>query len=361
MNNEGLTNIANVLSESPILKNASSNLKYEDFAGICFVPSTNVLVEDLIDCGSFALLVGESNSGKTFLALDMSLAIARGRNWMGKDVKQGAVLYIAAEGGGNVKKRVQAYKQEFGFKSKPLPFRLAFGTIDLRNSSADVWTIIEAAKNTEAFYATPVRLIVIDTLNRALSGGDENLSSDMGTFIKNIDLIRQHTGATVLVIHHTGKDTKKGARGHSSLKGAIDTELSLEKARNGSSIVKATKQRDYEMNEPIYFQLKTIELDLVDSAKIFTSCVVLPKESNLANAVEKPKLNEVPRNALERLKSLPKNSQGEVVIEVWRKDFIEKHYGHSPKQTQSSAFLNAKQNLADLGYIELRGENVFIF
>jgi hypothetical protein len=73
----------------------------------------------------------------------------------------------------------------------------------------------------------PIRLVVVDTLSRAMAGGNENAPDDMSAFIRNIDRIRQETGAHVLIVHHCGKDAAKGARGHSCLRAATDTKIEL--------------------------------------------------------------------------------------------------------------------------------------
>ncbi len=83
-------------------------------------------------------------------------------------------------------------------------------------------------------------LIVIDTLFRSLGGGDENSGVDMGRFVTHADTIREATRAALIAIHHTGKDEARGARGHSSLLGALDTEIFV----SGEGVLTVTKQRD---------------------------------------------------------------------------------------------------------------------
>ena len=74
-------------------------------------------------------------------------------------------------------------------------------------------------------------LVVIDTLARALAGGNENAPEDMGALIGNAKRIQEATGAAVLFVHHSGKDTSRGSRGHSSLKGAADLEIEVTRTR----------------------------------------------------------------------------------------------------------------------------------
>ena len=94
----------------------------------------------------------------------------------------------------------------------------------------------EAAKSTNKMRAStqpgevvveagPLAIVVIDTLNRVMPGGDENSSEDMGAVIAAAKLIEREFDCVVLFVHHSGKDEAKGSRGHSSLKGATDAEI----------------------------------------------------------------------------------------------------------------------------------------
>src|SRR5205085_7024209 len=107
----------------------------------------------------------------------------------------------------------------------------------------------------------PVELIIIDTLSRVLAGGNENAPDDMGSFVRNVDRLRADTGAAVLVVHHTGKDTSRGARGHSLLHAATDTEIETSKDDvSGVYTAKVTKQRELPTEGALSFSLRQIEL-----------------------------------------------------------------------------------------------------
>ena len=81
----------------------------------------------------------------------------------------------------------------------------------------------------------PVRLIVIDTLNRNFGGADENSTKDMTAFVSNLDLLRAEHGATILVIHHSGHTNSGRSRGSSVLYGAVDANMQV--ARNRDTVV----------------------------------------------------------------------------------------------------------------------------
>jgi hypothetical protein len=223
------------------------------------------LIESWLDQGTLAVMYGDSNAGKTFVALDMAFHIAAGRPWMGCDVEQGDVVYVAAESGLSVQKRIMALRLRHGIVGD-VPLWVVPCPVDLLDPEADTQGLIDLVRETTGGRA---RLVVIDTLSRAMAGGNENASEDMSSFVRNCDRIRVAVGATVLIVHHNGKDASKGARGHSSLRAATDTELEI---RDG--LILATKQRDGEMRKPLAFGLEVVELGVNARGKMMTSCVV---------------------------------------------------------------------------------------
>lgn len=224
------------------------------------------LIDDYLDQNTLSIMYGESNSGKTFAALDMAFHIAAGLPWNGKNVKQGAAFYVAAEGGRGVLDRVLALKKQHGLTEDDyIPLFIAPCGVDLRTPNADTKPLIDAILS----YGIPAAIIVIDTLSRALAGGNENDSVDMGSFVKNCDKIRETTKAAVMIIHHSGKDTAKGARGHSLLRAAVDTEFEIAEDQ-----LRTRKQRDMEMLAPLPFKLRVQELGVNHRGKALTSCTV---------------------------------------------------------------------------------------
>ena len=139
--------------------------------------------------------------------------------------------------------------------------------------------LIELCKSIEAEKGEPIAMIVVDTLSRAMAGGDENGPTDMTSFIANLDALRDVTGAHIMIVHHSGKDTAKGARGHSSLRAATDTEIELQ-VEQGIRTATATKQRDLEPQEPIVFQLKVHELGKDEDGDPVTTCTIQPADAD---------------------------------------------------------------------------------
>ena len=224
---------------------------------------------------ALVLMIGAPGCGKTFLGGDLAVHIASGTPWRGHAVAQGLVVYVVLEGAASAENRFCASREVGQFKPG-IPLILTSGPLNLRNP-VDVLRLVELIRAGEAEHGVKVVAVFIDTLSRALCGGNENDSEDMGAGIAGADTIRLATGATVFLIHHTGKDESRGARGHSSLKGAIDTEIEVTKT-GSVHLATVTKQRDLVSGARYAFMLHVVELGRDADGDPVTTCVVKPAE-----------------------------------------------------------------------------------
>lgn len=237
--------------------------------------SSAYIVKGVMDDGAMSVIYGPSNSGKTFFALDLVFHIATGRQWRNRRVNQASVLYLAAEGGKGVKNRIAALRSTHRLTG--VPFALRRAGLDLLQSEADLQHVYDLAKQVKARAPDKPQIIVIDTLSRIMAGGDENSAADMTALIRNIDAIREATGAHIVLVHHTGKDTARGARGHSSLRAATDTEIEVGvvgEDGDESRAAMVTKQREHQGGEIFAFTLKAVHLGTDEDGDEVTSCIV---------------------------------------------------------------------------------------
>lgn len=236
------------------------------------VLTDDYMVKGLLSANTMSVIYGPSNSGKTFFAMDLAYRISAGIYWHGRRVKRSSVLYLATEGGNGVANRVVALRdahgegEHFFIRRKPL---------DLLANDNDANLIVDIVNGIKEHTGIPGSLVVIDTLSRAIAGGDENGAQDITSVIKRCDIIREKTGAHIMLIHHTGKDTSRGARGHSSLRAAVDTEIEIVEAEEGQEIRKAVvrKQRDYENGKEYEFTLKVVDLGVDPENDKITTCI----------------------------------------------------------------------------------------
>jgi len=142
-------------------------------------------------------------------------------------------------------------------------------------------------------------LVVVDTLAMSIGEGSENDGRDMGMFISNIMRLKAYFNCHILIVHHTGKDRSKGARGHSSLRAALDTEIEL-KADGLVRVASVTKQRDMESGKKVAFTLEVVELGLDEDLEVVTSCVI--SRADVPAAITNKKrlvgLNQIAHQAL---------------------------------------------------------------
>ncbi|EOV0286486.1 helicase RepA family protein [Salmonella enterica] len=225
---------------------------------------TDYTIKSYLPANSLCSIYGPSGSYKSFLAVSWSCHVAADLKWSGRRVTGGTVLYVVGEGGIGVTRRIRAWEYMYndGQHLKNL-YRVDRAIFPVRPE--EVKEMIIAAKQVEAETGQPVRLIVIDTLARCFGGNDENDARDMGAFIEGCDTIRRETGATLLVVHHSGKDEGKGARGSSAFRAALDTEFNVRReGEGGAFILTCTKMKDAEETRQCAYDLKQIPL-LTDS------------------------------------------------------------------------------------------------
>lgn len=224
------------------------------------------LIDGWYDRGAMIVTYGESNAGKSNVVLSQSIAIASGQPWAGCNVHQGLVVYVAAEGGRSLKKRIKAYKKLAGVEG--IPFALVPCPIDLLRPTGDTKAVIELVHQAEKHFGQPCLMVVVDTASRALAGGNENAPDDMGALVMNCDRIRAATNAALHLIHHSGKNKAAGARGHSLLRAATDTEIEVTKED-----IQSTKQRDMDTPKPMTFSYESVVIGANSRGRPVTSIV----------------------------------------------------------------------------------------
>ncbi|ELO0779557.1 AAA family ATPase [Shigella sonnei] len=239
-----------------------------------FDAQQSYVIKGLIPAESLCSTYGASGSYKSFLAISWSCHVATGMAWGGRRVSKGAVIYIAGEGSMGVKRRVKAWE----ITHDKVVTDLCIVNAPVFPASPDyVEQVIRTAGLVKSRTGENVRLIVIDTLARCFGGNDENDSRDMGAFIQGCDAIKQATGATVLVVHHSGKDETKGARGSSAFRAALDAEyrISRENSDVTALVAACTKMKDAEEPKESAYDLKSVEVFTDTDGEEIVSMVVI--------------------------------------------------------------------------------------
>ena len=274
-------------------------------------PAPKWLIKGVLPQKSLVMVYGASGSGKSFFTFDMCAAIARGLPWRGARVVQGRGVYVVAEGAGGFRNRLEAYCEQHDVA----PSELGLGLIANAPNLRDKLQVDELIEDLKAF--GPISFIVMDTYARVMVGGNENDAKDVGEVVAQCAKIQSKTKATVILVHHSGKDDAAGARGSSALRAAVDTEIQVT-SNTKTRGAKVTKQKDGEDGKQFGFQLHTVPLGEDEDGEDITSCVV----EHLADSVpdsDKPKskASKVEARILEQLATY---LSGEVDIDTFCDD-----------------------------------------
>ena len=242
-------------------------------------PPKRWLIDGVFPESGLGSIYGPPGVGKSFFCLDASAATALGHNWFGRKTKKCSVLYISLEGKHGFYSRIKAWEAH-NETAMPSCVRFMYNDLDIRDNNA-------AAKLAEAIMKCDgdTKLVIIDTLNRASPGADENASKDMGQIIAGATTLQSRIGGLVLLVHHDGKDATRGLRGHSSLLGALDVVLKVEAVGKHYQwcVVKLKDGQD-----GIKHEFKLVETTYTsDDGEIGSSLAVVPEGSSFID--EKPR------------------------------------------------------------------------
>lgn len=301
------------------------------------LPPVEWTIDGVIPQNSFSVMYGEPGAGKSFLALDMALSVAHNQSWHGRAVWGGAVLYIAGEGVGGLGKRIKAWQAYHGVLCDAPLFVLPTA-VRMREDDE-----VEKLMRTIDGLGVNFSCVFIDTVARALLGGDENSATDMGMFVNACDAIKNHTKAAVIGIHHSGKDVARGMRGSTALLGAVDASVRVSRSDNALSM-KMEKQKDAEPIEDLAFDMQKIQI-------IGDSSIVLEKSENVVQF--RPRLSGAQRIALEALRQAMID-EGKQSVTI--KQFHDAHARLAPYDSASRS--KARGRLQEMGIIGISGDTV---
>lgn len=234
-------------------------------------------------------LIGASGCGKSFIAGHMACSIATGTYWFGQDVEPGAVFVLAGEGRAQVVKRFRGWSLHHNVPLENAPIFLADRLPPLHDQLTASGVVESIKRESDALAAkakgVEPKLIIVDTVARAIAGADENSAADMGRLVDAFDWLKSQWRATVLPIHHTGhgQDTKTRARGSSALYAGLDGELLV--ASDGHQItIKATKCKDWGTPPGMVLDRRVVEVEVDGQSE--TTLVLVPSDGSARDTPE---------------------------------------------------------------------------
>ncbi len=275
----------------------------------------------LITAHGLSMIYGAPGSGKSFITLDMALCQAHGIEWQGMPTKQGDVLYIAGEGVGGLGKRVKAWKISHGLGTSGhfhmLPLAVNF------REQGDVEKLMYSIERLDRQWSC----IYVDTLARALLGADENSAQESGLAVAAADALKHAFECAVVFVHHSGKNSDRGARGSSAILGAVDTSIAVVKDEQ-TVTMRIEKQKDAEVIDDIVLTMEPV-------ASVNGGSVVLKRADAPVKSAPKRDINM--QLALESLQDfIIKMENPRPSYRAWCAYHAEKTPDHT-KQEQSKA------------------------
>lgn len=241
------------------------------------------LRKGIIPARGFGFLVGASQARKSFLAIDWSLRIGRGRSVIGQPGPRRSVIYVASEGASGVRNRVTAWRQANPGPSctfdliAEAPNLMLAADIDLLLAELGAAVVEHGAKG------DVLGLIVIDTLAASMPGGDENSGKDMSALLSNVQRIGAATDAFVLVVAHTGKDEARGLRGWSGQFAGADTVIMLSREKGAAlTFGEIDKQKDGEAGRRFAFGADEVVIGEDEDGAAITSLILTYEDAESA-------------------------------------------------------------------------------
>lgn len=267
-------------------------LRWEQIATLGHASGYTWLIEDIFPMGEISLIFGDSGSGKSFGTFDMSMAVARGLEWNGKNTEPGLVIYVAAEAGKGFSKRKLAYSIQHELPHDvSLPFYLCTKRPDFFANDDDLNALIEEIIAVCKTYSQRLVLIVIDTLSALAPGMNENASQDVSMVRKRLVILQEKFGVSIVLVHHKPKGGGS-PRGHSSLTADFETTIEYEivtdkRTPTGGNIHRATvrKQREGKAGDRWEFTLPVVTLGRNKWGNPETSCAVVPYATSQSTAI----------------------------------------------------------------------------
>ncbi len=295
-------------------------LRLYSTADLMALPPPEWLIDNILVQAGLSLLYAPPESYKSFVAIDLALCVATGTPWHGHTVKKGFVLFIAAEGGPGIGKRVRAW-----LKAHDLPVTAAnvawlIESITVVKDSEDMDRL--TARLDDELERAPA-LIIIDTLARCFDG-DENQQEDMGRFVAGIDKWRHQYGSCILAIHHTRLDGDR-ERGNTALRGGLDTMIQLARTDRGITL-SCAKQKDADHFAEIDLEFRPI--DGTGSGVVVAPAHAIAKAQRDQLILQKlADAGELSWDALFQVSGMSKSTFHRTIVELAKNDKIIKEKG----------------------------------
>lgn len=303
------------------------------------------LVKRVVPADSIGMLFGASQTFKSFVALDMALHVAHGLPFMGRRTDKGPVVYIAAEGGAGLWKRIEAWHRARNASWKSIDFHVVPVAVDL---AADAWRVVDRV---QACGVHPV-LVVVDTLSQTYSG-EENSANEMAAYMRELGVrFRALWNCTVMLIHHSGHQATERPRGSSAIKANIDWLFGCHRdERELLATLSCQKQKDDEPFPDATFQMTVTKVGQDDEGDDITTLVA--RHLSTQEEVQKAQQQEAEAGRGGRDHALMQLVDNGMEEKNLRRAFYETLPSEADSHAKKMAYYRARDRAVKAGLLEV--------
>ena len=258
----------------PVAANDNDRFQITWFDEVGQTITKDELVKGLLGTGEFSLFVAKPGTAKSVLVGDIGCHVAAGIDWHGRKVKQGLVVFFAAERKPLTERRIAAWRKRHGVTN--IPFVVVGGKLDLTTGLVDSTALASTIAELEAKSGHKCVLIILDTVTRTFGPGDQHQSRDMSKYIQSVDALNRATGAHIAAIHHSPWSDDRG-KGAIDLDGAVDVSFVVNMRGTGLAkkfTLACTGSNDGEEGVITSFILESVAVGTDEDGNVTTAPVV---------------------------------------------------------------------------------------
>lgn len=351
-----------IIKQAPDASDEPIKFKLVSFDELESSSTTEYLVKGVFPRKGLAVVWGPPKCGKSFWVFTVMTHVALGREYRGRRVNRGEIVYLPLEGQAGFSKRRDALCQRYLEPGETVPaFRLCGASLDLIKDNRKLIADIQRQA------ANPA-CVVIDTLNRSLAGS-ESKDEDMAAYLRAADAVQQAFQCLVVIVHHCGVNQDR-PRGHTSLTGAADVQISVKKDEQ-TKISTATVDlaKDMEEGAAFAFRLEQVELGLDQDGDPITSCVATAVEGEVTAGRPLSDKQQLAMEALtETILRCGRNAPPEyglrdstkiVTVEEWKTELYRRRVLDPNASNPSARFTELRQRLNRRSYLGTRDDYVW--
>lgn len=295
--------------------------------------------------GEVIAIVGPPGTGKSALGVLLASCVASGATFLGRQVKRGSVVYIAAE------RRIESERRLLASGSIEQPIYVS-GARPVLANPVDVAELISSMQAIASDVEFPIRLVIFDTAAKCFLGLDENSARDIGLAVEGLARIGEaFPRAFLCLLHHTDK-AGHGMRGSSALLGSVDLEVTI---KSGSAVARLEVTKANAVPEGQSLPFRLVSIRAADGQEVISARASEVEAAAANESMRGGKLPSDARTALRGLESLG----GVGDVESWRK-VVYTAFGGRTGTAKRVAFNKAKNRLVDDHLINIDGNTVSV-